>query len=90
MSSDPPCRLLPRSGAASFWDWTAPLPLPPPSLDPRITTPPCRHPPAPSPPHTTQHTSRCRAPEACVGSSFPLGSVPSKPSHLYTCPPGQS
>lgn len=44
MSSDPPCRLLPRSGAASFWDWTAPLPLPPP-----IPRPTHHHPSLPPP-----------------------------------------
>lgn len=52
-----PCHLLPHRGAVSFWDWTAPLPLPPPlPPGPHITATHLRphH-------HTTQHTSRCRA-----------------------------
>lgn len=57
---------------------TAPLPLPP---GPHITATYLRlH------RHTTQHTSRCRALVAQVGSSFPLVSDPSDPSltHVHT------
>ncbi|KAM8776696.1 high mobility group protein HMG-I/HMG-Y isoform 2-T3 [Rhynchonycteris naso] len=58
----------PPRGAVSSWDWTVPLPCPAPS--PRA---PVIAPPAPACPHhhTTQHTSRCRAPAARVGNSVP-------------------
>ncbi|XP_070441952.1 high mobility group protein HMG-I/HMG-Y isoform X2 [Equus przewalskii] len=70
----------PRSSFLLGLDSSAPLPRPPPlSPGPRVTThlrP--RH-------HTTQHTSRCGAPVARVGSSFPLVSVPNNPiSHTHT------
>ncbi|KAF6114110.1 high mobility group AT-hook 1 [Phyllostomus discolor] len=71
-----PCHPLPHGGAVSFWDWTAPLPLPPPCLQTPVTSTHLRLPHR----HTTQHTSRCGAPVARVGSRFPSVSIPSNPS----------
>lgn len=73
-----PCRLLPCRGAASFWDWTAPL---------RSRCPPQAH---ASPPPTcaltaTLHSTPAAAgPQGPSGEQFPSVSVSSDPSPTRT------